>query len=118
MKELEEKTERLTRLAAETNVGGILMASQPGFAWLTGGGTNRIDGSRENGSGALFVRADGRRFVVANAIEMPRLTGEELAGGDWEPLQYPWAEEHARPTLVQELCTAAAGTSAPSAARI
>jgi Xaa-Pro aminopeptidase len=103
MKELEEKTERLTRLAAEANVGGILMVTQPGFAWLTGGGSNRIDGSRENGNGALFVRADGRRFVIANVIEMPRLLDEELAGGEWEPIEYPWTEEHARPDTLARL---------------
>ena len=108
MTELDEKTERLTRLAAEQDLAGIVIASQPGFAWLTGGGTNRVDGSRENGSGALFVRADGRRYVVANAIEMPRLIGEELAGGDWQPLEYAWTEDHARPTIVHEISSSAA----------
>ena len=111
MTELEEKTERLARLSRESDVGGIVVVSQPGFAWLTGGGSNRIDGSRENGSGALFVRADGRRYVIANAIEMPRLLDEELAGGDWEPVEYPWAEEHARPTVVNELASALAERS-------
>ena len=110
MTELAEKTERLARLAREQDLGGIVVVSQPGFAWLTGGKSNRIDGSRENGSGALFVRADGRRFVIANEIEMPRLIGEELAGGEWEPLSYPWAEEHARPRVVRDL---AAGPASP-----
>ena len=103
MKEIEEKTDRLTRLAKESNVGGILLVTQPGFAWLTGGGTNRIDGSRENGSGALLVRADGRRFVIANVIEMPRLLVEELPGGNWEPIEYPWTEEHAQPDTISRL---------------
>jgi Xaa-Pro aminopeptidase len=94
MNELEEKTGRLTRLARESKVGGILLVTQPGFSWLTGGGSNRIDGSREIGNGALFVRADGRRFVIANVIEMPRLLAEELAGGGWEPIDYAWTEEH------------------------
>jgi Xaa-Pro dipeptidase len=103
MTELEEKTERLTRLAAVANVGGVILNSQAGFSWLTGGGSNRIDGSRENGNGALFVRADGRRFVLANAIEMPRLVSEELAGADWLPVEYPWPEEHARAETVVTL---------------
>ena len=110
MQELDEKTERLTRLAHENDLGGILVASQPGFAWLSGGGTNRIDGSRENGSGALFVRVDGRRFVIANEIEMPRLIDEELAGGGWEPLSYAWIEEHAQPSIVKQLAASKAIT--------
>src|SRR5574339_845182 len=108
--ELDEKTERLTSLARERDLGGIVVVSQPGFAWLTGGRTNRIDGSRENGSGALFVRADGRRFVIANEIEMPRLLDEELAGGEWEPLSYPWIEEHAQPSVVKQLAASNAVT--------
>lgn len=103
MSELDEKIERLTRLAKESSVGGILILTQPGFSWLTGGGSNRVDGSRENGNGALFVRADGRRFVVANAIEMPRLLAEELDSGGWEPIEYPWTEEHARPDTLARL---------------
>ena len=109
MGELDEKTDRLTRLAHQHDAAGIVIVSQPGFAWLTGGGSNRIDGSRENGSGALFVRRDGRRFVIANEIEMPRLTGEELSGEDWEPIAYPWADEHARPGIVKHLASTAAG---------
>ena len=103
MNEIEEKTERLTRLAKEAKIGGILLASQPGFAWLTGGASNRIDGSRENGNGGLFVRADGRRFVIANVIEMPRLLAEELPGGGWEPIDYAWTEDHAQPDTLARL---------------
>lgn len=110
MTELDEKTERLTRLASEHQLDGIIVVSQPGFAWLSGGRSNRIDGSRENGSGALFVRADGRRFVIANEIEMPRLIDEELAGGEWEPLSYPWIEEHSQPSIVKQLAASKAVT--------
>ena len=52
------------RLARESDLSGILLATQTNFAWLTGGGSNRIDGSREPGAGSLFVAADGRRFLA------------------------------------------------------
>ena len=110
MTDLDDKTERLVRVARDHAVGGILVVSQPGFAWLTDGRSNGIDGSRENGSGALFVRADGRRYVIANAIEMPRLAGEELAGEDWEPIEYPWVEDHARPEIVAHLAAQTVNT--------
>ena len=115
MNELEEKTDRLTRLAKESGIGGILLVTQPGFSWLTGGGSNRVDGSRENGNGALFVRADGRRFVIANAIEMPRLLAEELEAADWEPIEYPWTDEHAHPDTLARLARSVSSGAAVGA---
>jgi Xaa-Pro aminopeptidase len=109
MTELDDKTDRLARLARESDLAGILLTTQTNFAWLTGGGSNRIDGSREPGAGNLLVAADGRRFVVANTIEMPRLLAEEVNGGGWAPIEYPWTDEHARPDTVARLAQQAAG---------
>jgi Xaa-Pro aminopeptidase len=67
---------------------------------LTAGGTNGVDLSREAGAGALLVRSDGKRFVLANRIEMPRLLEEELAGEEFEPVEFPWEEEKACPSYV------------------
>ena len=39
------------------------------------------------------MTADGRRFVLANAIEMPRLLDEVLAGLDFEPVEYAWTDD-------------------------
>ena len=97
MLEIDEKVERLARLATAQGLGGILLNTQPNFAWLTGGRSNRIDGSRENGSGSLLVSASGRRFVVANNIEMPRLQDEALAGLGFTPCEYAWTDEQADP---------------------
>jgi len=93
MTELEEKTDRLVRMLASAKLGGVLLSSQPNFSWLTGGGTNGIDLSREAGAGALLVRADGKRFVLANKIELPRLLAEEISTADFEPVEFPWEEE-------------------------
>ena len=103
MLEIDEKIERLARLATAQGLGGILLNTQPNFAWLTGGRSNRIDGSRENGSGALLVHADGRRVIIANRIEMPRLLAEEVHEGAWEPIEYTWTVEHARPDTIARL---------------
>jgi Xaa-Pro dipeptidase len=88
-----EKLERVARVARAVGVHGVLLAGHHNIAWLTSGRANRIDASRETGSARLLVAAGGRRFVLANAIEMPRLLGEELAGLDYEPIEYPWTED-------------------------
>jgi Xaa-Pro aminopeptidase len=97
MHEVDEKTERLICLAHEAGVAGIVITTQPNFAWLTGGRSNRIDGSREEGSGSLLVTAAGERYAIANNIEMPRLQDEALAGLGFQPVDYPWTSDHTIP---------------------
>jgi Xaa-Pro aminopeptidase len=98
-REVDEKTDRVARLARESNLAGILIATQHNFAWLTGGRSNRVDGSRERGNGELLVAADGRRFVLANAIESGRVSGEALDGFDHQLIEYSWTDERADPSL-------------------
>jgi antitoxin VapB len=91
--EHDEKLGRLVRLAQEAGLEGVLLAAHHNIAWLTSGRHNRIDGSREAGSARLLIAADGRRFVLANAIEMPRMLDEVLAGLDYSPIEYPWVDD-------------------------
>jgi Xaa-Pro aminopeptidase len=102
-RETDEKVERVAQVARETRVGGILLTTQRNVAWLTGGGTTRIDGSRETGAGALLVTADAGRFVVANAIEMPRLMAEVVPGLSFEPIEYPWIDDQANPAAPADI---------------
>jgi Xaa-Pro dipeptidase len=105
--EIAVKTERLAELARASNLGGVLLTLQRNFSWLTGGASNRIDGSREVGAGTLLVSAGGRRFVIANTIERPRLVDEALAGMGFELLEFPWAAEHGDPATVVRLAASA-----------
>jgi Xaa-Pro aminopeptidase len=98
-REIEEKTERLLRLISETGLGGLLINSQPNFSWLTAGGRNGIDLSREAGAGTLFLRQDGMRFVLASKIEMDRLLTEELVGQNYQPVEFSWEAEKENPSL-------------------
>jgi antitoxin VapB len=93
MRELEEKQERLVRAARDSGLAGVLLATHHNIAWLTGGRSNRVDVSREIGTARLLVTADGRRFVLGNAIEMPRLVDEVLHGLDFHPVEYAWTED-------------------------
>lgn len=90
-------------MLAIEGLGGVLLCAQHNFAWLTAGGSNAVDTSREQGACALLVRADGRRFVLASRIEMARVLEEETAGAGFEPVEYGWEEEKARPTFLAEL---------------
>jgi antitoxin VapB len=98
--ELFEKTERLREMMAREGLGGVLLNAQHNFAWLTGGGSNGIDTSRENGASFLLVTADGRRFSIANNIETPRLFAEEISPEDFEAVELPWEAEKADSELV------------------
>lgn len=102
-REVEEKTERLLNLISQAGLGGILINSQANFSWLTGGGRNGIDLSRDTGAGTLFLRHDGMRFVLANKIEMDRLLTEELNGQNYEPVEFAWEQEKGSPSLIADL---------------
>ena len=88
-----EKLDRVVRVAQAARAAGVLIAAHHNIAWLTSGRHNRIDASREIGPARLLVTAEGRRFVLGNAIEMPRLIDEMLAGLDYEPIEYPWTDD-------------------------
>src|SRR5687768_10553685 len=111
--EIQEKTERLMRLMAAEGLAGVLINSQPNFSWLTGGGTNGVDQSREAGVGTLLVRRDGQRFLLANKIEMARLMKEEIDGQGYEPVECGWEEEKANPALVTWLARSLVSDTLP-----
>jgi len=101
--EIEEKLERLARVIAGEGLAGLLINTQPNFAWLSGGGNNGIDTSREAGAGTLLVRRDGRKFLLANRVELKRLMTEQLNGQEYEPIEFGWEEEKVNPSLVAEV---------------
>ena len=88
---------------AAGGLGGVLFNSQHNFAWLTGGGSNGIDLSRENGASYLLVRHDGKRFLIANNIEMPRLLAEEVSENDFEPIELSWQAEKTSKKSISEI---------------
>ena len=83
-------------------LGGALITLQHNFSWLTAGGSNGIDLSRDAGAGALLVRADGKRYLLASRNEMSRLRTEEIPGADFEAIEFSWEEEKSSSTFVVE----------------
>jgi Xaa-Pro aminopeptidase len=111
--ELDEKPARVERLLEEGGLAGVIVGAQHNFAWITGGGTNRIDGSRDAGAGALLLGRGGRRYVLANVIEMPRLVAEEVAGQGYEPVEFPWEEERASASFLADTARRLLGGAEP-----
>ena len=99
-------------MLADEGLGGVILGSQHNFAWLTAGGTSGVDTSREPGAASLLVRADGKRFVLASRIEMARMLEEEIAGADFEPVEFAWEEEKAGPTFLADLAGSLVGGGA------
>ena len=92
-REIETKTERIIQLVSRADLGGVLLNAQHNFAWITGGASNGIDLSRENGVASILVRRDGKRFLLANNIEMPRMLAEEVSADEFEPVEFSWQDE-------------------------
>jgi Xaa-Pro aminopeptidase len=109
--ELDEKQARLVTVIKDAGLGGVLLATHHNIAWFTGGRSNRVDTSREAGTQRLLVTADGRRFVLANTIEMPRLRNEVLAGLEFEPVEYAWTDDQDPSHAVAAARKIAGGTS-------
>ena len=99
-REIETKTERIIELLSLENLSGVLLNTQHNFAWITGGASNGIDLSRENGVASIFVRRDGKRFILANNIEMPRMIAEEVSTDEFEPVEFSWQDEKAAGDLL------------------
>jgi Xaa-Pro dipeptidase len=91
--EIDNKTERLQKLLDAENLGAVLLNSQHNFAWLSAGKSNAIDLSKENGACHLLVRKDGKRFILANNIEMQRLLSEVISAENFEPVEFSWQDE-------------------------
>ena len=109
--ELEIKTDRLAEMLSQENLDGVLLNTQHNFAWLTGGGSNGIDLSRENGAGFLFVTRAGGRYVIANNIEMPRLVDEELSEFEFQPIEVTWQSEKDASTILNAARSVAPGSN-------
>ena len=101
-REIEEKTERLVEMLEHEKLSGVLLNGQHNFAWITGGANNGIDRSRENGAASVLVTNKGRRYLLANNIEMPRMLAEEVSSALFEPIEFAWQDEKASGTFLTD----------------
>ncbi len=96
------KLSRLRRFLAKEKKAGILINRQDNFAWLTGGGENRVVTASDSGSSELLVTAK-KAYLLANNIESGRVMEEELSGLEVETLVFPWNEEEKKNNLISRI---------------
>lgn len=105
MNRTEEAKAKLVQVRAwmaEAGLGGVVLASQANFAWITAGGHNHVAISGEAGVCSVVITA-GAAAVVTPNIEGRRLADEELPPACFEVVEYPWYETGSKADIVRDL---------------
>lgn len=89
--EINIKEHRINFLADKLGLDGICLFKFMNYAWFTGGGTNRVVTGSERGCSILLV-LEGKKYVFAPCNEIARITTEQVAGQNYEPITYDWFE--------------------------
>lgn len=100
MPETIEKLARVRAYLKQHKLDGVVFNTRANFAWLSGGGDNHVVSQGDIGVGALVVTPK-QALVVANRIEIDRLTSEEPLS-EFTPKSFPWIQpiSEALPKLV------------------
>ena len=107
--EIDLKTEWLVEMLAKHDLSGVLLNGRHNFAWMTAGGDNGVDWSRENGIASVMVTRTGSRYLLASNIEMPRMLAEEISPELFEPVAFSWQDEKSSGTFLTDTAAKIAG---------
>ncbi len=103
-REISQKQETVRQLLAQNELDGLIINTQKNFSWATAGANNWVSIADERGIAALVFRADGSGYIVADNIEVPRLTTEEkLAELGFEIVSAPWWESGQRSPVLLDI---------------
>ena len=103
------QAEFTTKLAAvrswlkENKLGGAAFSTQQLFSWASAGGENYVVLGAEQGVATLLITPSACT-VLANNIEVPRLSAEEFNGIDTSKIEFwscPWFEDDVIATEIQ-----------------
>ncbi len=98
--EVSLKMSRTVEYLKKSDLGGILITSAPGFSWATAGA---------DGNAPLFLRDDGRRFLINPAGGLTLAEVEDLKDMGYEVKQLPWYPDGAEWAEAAGLIRALAG---------
>jgi Xaa-Pro aminopeptidase len=90
----------------QRDLEAVLIASQAGFAWVTGGGRSHVSIGGAEGIASVLVTA-GRAYLITTNIELQRLVDEETAGLPFEGIEYPWHRSEGLAHVIGSVCDAA-----------
>ncbi|HYO08231.1 MAG TPA: M24 family metallopeptidase [Tepidisphaeraceae bacterium] len=101
--EPETKSQRLSAFLDRHGLDGALLTLRSNFAWITGGRDNHIANNSPVGVASILATKDGNRLCLANRIEAPRMSGEELVGTGIETVEFSWHDHDSRQRAVREV---------------
>lgn len=96
------KHQRVTAYLDEHDLDAVVLTRRANFAWFTGGGLNHVNLGTEGGAVSLAITRD-QTVAVTNAIEAPRMTGEELHELGIEVRSYAWHDGAAAAPVWREV---------------
>ncbi len=101
--EFNSKMKKLRDFLKSHAYDALLLTKQYNFSWLTGGGTNRILLSTEDGVGAVLITKD-KCYLIADNVERQRLLEEEMSGLEIvEAKEYRWYDNEGYESIVRAL---------------
>ncbi len=108
--EISTKVEKLQKWMKENNLGGMLFTQVRNVNWITAGRANtQIVLNKDVGAASLLIMEDGKKYLLANGSEAPRMMNESLKGLGYELKFYPWYEANPVKDVRGKLITEIAG---------
>lgn len=89
--EFQIKEERIQAFMKAQGYDAIVIATQPNFAWISGGGNSRIVSEINMGEAVLVFTAT-KKICVALSMDAPRIAAHELNGLGFEIVTIKWYE--------------------------
>lgn len=90
--ELAEKRHRIAALLDAEGLDALLLTQEGSVAWVMGGGATRVSIGGGDALASVLVTKDETVYILADAIEAPRVAAEEVPGQGVHVKVYPWEE--------------------------
>ncbi len=94
--EAEAKLARVRDLLRREKLGGLLIGKADDFSWISAGGDN-------SGEALLYIRDDGRNFLIGPEGRLKQLMTEDAKDLDCEGKVLPWYASEAATAAVAEI---------------
>lgn len=109
--EISTKMDLLKNWMKENNLDGMLFTQVRNLYWITAGRADvQIVLNKDVGAASLLIMNDGKKYLIANGSEAPRMLDESLKGLGYELKFYPWYEANPVKDVRGDLIKEIAGT--------